>query len=489
MKKKNTFILTLALAATLSAMPVSVLAEVEVEHIQQAIDSSNLLTSTLYAVIPGKGNISMKQTNDEFLSIYARLNLKKLVVSRSTRDVYALTKNGELYFNHQLVDENVVDMVHATTNVNEEGWYIKEDGSIINISTDFDTQAVDTYVMSDPIEEKVTAIAVDKHDFFAARSDGLIASNGDPEDWINCDYKSWTDEIAVLAVSKVVGDEYEVPVTTVAAITSDGRTLATGDSADEILTWGSLSYISMNNGLIAGLLPDGTVRVAGINSEEVTSKGIIESLKNVTGIFVSGDYFSAVDADGTYHFISREYDDYMTVNASGVMETDGQTGYLYTADGYYYMSTEDAPAWVDENGNVPAESVPVALTKPDENAIALPEELNSETTKEYIMAILADKASQMEAQRYNFNVSYRDGKGLSQVMLQINMDEQEVDLALVKETVSRVLKSELFNLSQASYEALDAWEPVNNYPLEIEGWEIDYSDMPFGGMVVTITYY
>ena len=50
---------------------------------------------------------------------------------------------------------------------------------------------------------------------------------------------------------------------TVAGIQADGTVVACGEYADEILSWGSLSYLSMSEGLIAGLTTDGHARLTG----------------------------------------------------------------------------------------------------------------------------------------------------------------------------------------------------------------------------------
>lgn len=66
----------------------------------------------------------------------------------------------------------------------------------------------------------------------------------------------------------------------IAAIAGDGTVYAYGDYSEEILSWGELAYISMNEYLIVGLTKDGTIKITG----EMADWYDVEELMELTGV-------------------------------------------------------------------------------------------------------------------------------------------------------------------------------------------------------------
>lgn len=463
----------------------SVAAPVEVvAHVKSAIDASNLLTAAAVAIVPGEGVVSCGSNADKYLPAYSMLDLKKIAISKSASTAVALTNNGQLYFKTMKVADNVTDIVYATTNMNEEGWYATSAGDVYCVyNGDGDLHSYRIQEGSSPI----SAMGVEKHDVFIACENGFVSTSGSSEHWGKCaEFMNWGSGIAVIDASKVMSADRsgEVDYVTVAAITADGRTLAVGDFADEILSWGELSYISMNDGVIVGLKPDGTLRITGPYAQ-LLEEGGLGSLTNIAGVKVLGEIVSAVDTSGNYYFLQYDaFSNYCysmkSVSLAGVSNADTYAT-IYTGS-FEYHSEYSNPAWTDDDGNArPAGST---VTLRGESTIEYP--LTIEWVTAYLDNMFADRKAELDAQQYFWNVSVTDMGSISQLMIRSYLYPSELDWELMTSVVRDTIASELFNFTPAALKEFDRAELEYGDSIELDGWEIYFGDSP-DGAVVTIT--
>ena len=468
--------------AASGAAPMEVVA-----HVQSAIDASDLLTASNVAIIPGEGIVSCGSNADNYLPAYSMLDLKKIVISKSASTAIALTNNGQLYFKTMKVADNVTDMVYATTNMNEEGWYTTANGDVYCMYKGFDSGEFNSYCVQEGTSP-ITAIGVEKHDVFIACENGFVSTSGDSEHWGKCaEFMNWGGGIAVIDASKVMNPSGngEVDYATVAAITADGRTLAVGDFADEILGWGELSYISMNDGVIVGLKPDGTLRVTGPYAQLLLDGGL-GSLTNIAGVKVLGEIVSAVDTSGNYYFL--QYDvlsDYCySMNSVSLAGASNENTYatIYTGS-FEYHSEYSSPAWTDDDGNARPAGSTVALR--GESTLEYP--LTAESVTAYLDNMFADRKAELDAQQYYWEVSVTDNGAISQLFIRTRLWPDEVDNAFLLSIVRDVISSELIWLTPASLKEFDAAEMELNDSLTLDGWELYYVNCPDGSVLFSIT--
>lgn len=463
----------------------SVAAPVEVvAHVQSAIDASNLLTAAAVAIVPGEGVISCGGTADDYMPMYSMLDLKKLAISNSGSTALALTNNSELYFKNIPVAEGVSDIVYATTNMNEEGWYATSDGDVYCIYNQ-DGQ-INSYLVWEGTSP-VSAIGVEKHDVFIAFEDGFVSTNGSSEHWSKCaDFMNWSGGIAVIDASKVMNaDRFgEVDYATVAAITADGRTLAVGDFADEILGWGELSYISMNDGVIVGLKPDGTLRVAGPYAQLLNDGGL-GTLDNISGVKVMDGIVSAVDTSGNYYFL--QYDvrwnscyPMQSVSLSGAANEDTSAS-MFTGSFEYY-SYYSSPAWTDSNGN----PRPAGSTVELRGTSPLEYPLTNEWVMAYMDDLFADRKAELDAQEYFWSVSLTEEGTIRQLLIRSHLYYSDIDWELLLSVVHDTVASDLFCFTPAALKMLDEAAPEYGDRIALDGWWIYFGDSP-DGVVVNIS--
>ena len=429
------------------------------------------------------GTVAVGSNAAEEIQSCAVRDIRKMIVSASTSMVLTLTNGGELYFNYEKIADNVVDCAVCTNNIDEEGLYITGDGTTVRFYLNNDNNRFMTNVL-DENADPIDFLAAEKHDYFAVRDDEILF-NGNSDTWTGCDFRSWSD-VAILDAAKVVAQDSAgnsvVESATVAAITHDGRTLATGTYADEILSWGDLAYLSMSHGIIAGLSTDGTLRLTGDEGKDLLANTPVSQWKNLVSVRVWYGIrgISAVDVNGNYYF--QPLNGYQTIlNAEGIV--DGSTDCkLFTPDGYTYEATSTASGWTNENGEAPVMTEqPVA----EESApSALPSPLTEDAAEAYIDELTADLESQMSAQRYQISCYLNDSGSLNQIHVEVFKMENEVDLDLLGEVYNRIIHSELFEFTSAGIDAVSDFTFKRNNSVTADGWEIQYRDLPMGGMIL-----
>lgn len=168
------------------------------------------------------------------------------------------------------------------------------------------------------------------------------------------------DNIAVFAAQKrmltsLYDDQRETEITA-AAILADGTVMAEGVYAEDILSWGELSYITMSDSLIIGLTPDGSLKVTGSAAEYVASD--LAAWQNIVAVKVGGTskverVINAIDGDGNCYqlrFDSRWSDNDICIVSpvDGLLE--GTTAcFKYCPDGSVLRAGSDG-GWVPTEG-------------------------------------------------------------------------------------------------------------------------------------------
>ena len=470
-----------------TAVPVSI--EVAA-HVQSAIDASNLLTYKRIAVIPGEGIVTCDSDYHDYLPMYSMYDLKKLATSASASTILALTNSNELYFRNEKHADNVTDVVYATNNANEAGWYATGEGDVYCVYKDFNDDTFNSYQIHDGTSA-VTAMGVEKHDLFIACADGTISTTGDPEHWAKCsEFTSWGAGIAVIAASKIVNNG-TAESATVAAITADGRTLAAGDFADDILAMGELSYIAMTDGVIIGLRTDGTLAVAGSYAQALTDAGLT-SLTDIAGVMVGNDAISAVDKNGNYYFLycynPGAYGEIEVVNVDGV-QTEGATAHIYTGSYHYAAAYGEQwrqvafdESWPDDDAPVRPEGSTVTLRTG--STIEYP--LTEEYVKAYLDELFADRKEDLEKDGYNwYDVILTDDGYLRKIQITTQgfFYNDEINAEFFAYVARTIASSDLIGLTPAALEQVAEYDFTGYGYLEVDGFSIGGGGTPYGELL------
>ncbi|MDO4619073.1 MAG: hypothetical protein Q4B09_00480 [Lachnospiraceae bacterium] len=352
---------------------------VPTEEIQNAVTMSETLSSGSYILLED-GSILV---NDSFsyhnmAGDMAKLsNLKRIVYSSGNMQELALSNEGVLYFHDQVLFENVADAQFTTTNANIQLYLISDNKVYCGYSvgaeekdlTQYPGSAVsgeDAFLVYEYRKDQFTngktennqlaegdylRLSPEKGTMFLLTKQGRAFVSGGvdymDEAYADLAWSDW-DNLAVIDASKDMltnwGDSEKKFELTVAGIQADGTVLAVGDYAEEIQSWGKLNYISMDSGLIAGLLPDGTVKIAGraaIAGQEAVSK-----LSNIIGLragTASGDnVLQALDAEGTHFYIiwkNGQYEaepDVYQFTVYGFQQGNGANWTRFDAEGKEY---------------------------------------------------------------------------------------------------------------------------------------------------------
>ena len=306
------------------------------EAVKKAMDAADTLTTGEYFLLPDGSVVTRGETIDNFAGDYAALpDVKKIADSSSQMELLALTEGGDLYFHQTKLLSGIKDVVYSTTNVNQVAVCISDD-TIYYVSVKDDTADYfeSKYSFSDltgemtgVAEGSFASLGAEKRDFFLLNDEGRVYmdnSDGVSTEYVGMEFLDW-ENMAVIDAAKyrVGGDaldpEWEL---TVAGIQKDGTVKACGFYAEEILSWGSLNYITMDDGLILGLTPEGTLKVTGTLAQYV--KEDLASWTNLAGVKVGNHLtgtvvVNAVDGDGT--------------SAEGGCKDDTSWWYRYSPDG------------------------------------------------------------------------------------------------------------------------------------------------------------
>lgn len=344
------------------------------EGIQKAMDAADSLTTGEYFLLPDGSVVTRGETLDNFAGDYAASpDVKKIADSSSQTELLVLTEGGDLYFHQTKILSGIKDVVYSTTNVNQTAVCISDDTIYyVTVRDPADVSArlretkpetyfdvgdktihyfESNYSFSDLSEEDMAlaegtyaSLGAEKRDFFLLNDTGQVYmdnSDGVSTEYVGMEFLDW-DNMALIDAAKyrVGGDaldpEWEL---TVAGIQGDGTVKACGFYADEILSWGNLNDIVMDDGLIVGLTPEGTLKVTGTLAQYVQED--LAAWTNLVGVKVGNHtgtvVVNAVDADGTFYHL--QYDDTKSENLVVIMSAEGgckdETSwwYRYSPDG------------------------------------------------------------------------------------------------------------------------------------------------------------
>ncbi len=455
------------------------------EHIQAAIDNSGLVSRRGYGIIPGVGVFTVNDVPKDNLRSAALHDPKKLVVSVSGYGIFALTHNGDLYHGYDKIAEHIVDGAYSDTNVNERASFVSEDGKYYRAyATDGEP------VKFQPYEKysNVLGVSAGRGSFFAFTKDKVLYEGSEKEDWPDCSADDWKN-VAVLAAAKEMkfdNSDFIITAATIAGLTHDGQTLATGTYADDILAWGDLSYISMYEGLLVGLSTDGTLRLTGEAGKYLAENSDVTSWSNLITVCAGQDYLSAVDTEGNYYFqhysaIPMYVGECVIINQEGVVSrSESDTSFprtceLYTTDGFVYSAYTTGSLWTDENDTPLSGKAASAPTDDAETSSNLPEEFTKESITAFFDELYADLKPSIEAQDWEYYINVHDGE-IRQIGFETYVGDPDIEL--MTELIQRLSHSGLLNLSAGAQDAVDNFGYNLGDRIEADGWVLDYVDTP-----------
>lgn len=355
-----------------------------VQHVKDAMDKSNRLTTGDYFLLEDGSILTIGDTSGTFAAEYAALpNLKKIIDSNSQMSLFALTEDGEIYYHDTKIMDGVIDGAYSTTNSSPTVIAVTENeiyDIYVNwwgVNTAIESPDDYTYVGSEavchyelkpgnfldfsskdnlnnaPAEGPFAAVSAELGDHFVLTTKGKVFANDDV--YLGMSFFNWKN-IAVFdaqreMLSSYYDDEEEMEIT-VAAILADGTVMAEGVYADEIRSWGKLSYITMSERVIVGLTPDGTLKVTGSAAEYIAPD--IAGWQNIVAVKVgysSTDILiNAIDADGNcYQLINDlrwiDENEVCIVSPTGELIEGDKWCYKYSPDGTVYRSSGENGAW------------------------------------------------------------------------------------------------------------------------------------------------
>lgn len=361
-------------------------------HVQAAIDASGHLTTGEYFLAQDGSILCLDEPSSggdiyQYCTAYAALpKVKKLVESCSSFDLFALTESGELYYRDTKVLDGVRDMVYKTNNVNECAYAVTADNlyrvtvqktAKVNETLRADNPERYTDVGEDTVccagtifvdnfvnQGKTTSgpfasISAARSDFSVVTADGKIYRALDfPEEYESTpSVCSWDDVVLFDARKNMLssfGDDERESEVSAAAILADGSVVAEGTYAEEILSWGELSYISLADPVVAGLKPDGTLKIAGAAVQEAAEE--VGKWKDIVAVKASTDgsdsetgVVSAMDKNGDWFYIrfSSEgtiYDSFRLSPSEGIVAGKKRV-FKFTPDGGVYVADGDSGGW------------------------------------------------------------------------------------------------------------------------------------------------
>ncbi len=323
------------------------------QEIKNAMALNNHLSGSNY-FLASDGSILVMGDNSRkgHADVYATIpNVKKII--RGAGAVFALTNNGDLYYENNVIATDISDVAYCTTNSNVEGYCLK--GSDIMWITSDETifeykrnSGFEDLVSREQVSGVLASIEVDKHDFFVVNEEGkFFAYVSNPDQYAELDFAGF-ENLVLVDMAKHMGNG-EVESLTVAGLKGDGSVIATGTYAEEIMGWGTLSYLTMSDGMIVGLTSDGTLKMTGDYAAKM--KETVESWTNIVAVEAGyaqgnniGYIISAMDADGTFHYVS------LTQERSGICTGFASVEGGASGDDFWHRYTPDGKDLFSENG-------------------------------------------------------------------------------------------------------------------------------------------
>ena len=299
------------------------------DYIQSAIDYTNKIGGS-GLVMDGDDNIYVtdKYTPDtdrlvKLYSVYGK-DVKQLRLWGEEGGLLIVTKNGDVYNYTNLIlqGKDVKDVLWKNNNVNVDADIIFDNGKYATF-TDYSHEISDEYDLG----KNAIAACKWRSRMICLDKDGNYECSGY---WKNCEIKDWKNTV-VLACK--VNEETETA--TIAGISADGKVYATGDYADDILSWGELAYISMDDELIVGLKKDGTLVYTGELGDAYNS---LETISNVKGVRLWRGELYAVTEKGVYSsYLSKEPEMYYVDKDKG----GSGFGLKMDKDGKIYSNSDE----------------------------------------------------------------------------------------------------------------------------------------------------
>lgn len=263
------------------------------DYIQSAIDKANLIADCSYMQTENGETYFDDYCLNHAYAYYGK-DVKQLRQRSSGTYMVAVLEDGSVYCGNTLVtDEYEVKDVLWNTDIGANAYMITEDGHVLSYGPNSDTTkkiyGCNELTVIEGLEDIVAGCR--------CRSDLIFLSKDGKSDmhyssyhrWDGCEIDGWKD-VVVMACTY---DETE-GTNSIGAIAADGKVYATGDYAEEILSWGNLAYLTMDEGLIVGLKEDGTLAYAGKNAEAFSKI----QLSGVEAVRVYDDFFVALTEDG-----------------------------------------------------------------------------------------------------------------------------------------------------------------------------------------------
>lgn len=301
------------------------------DYIQSAIDYANKIAGD-GLFMDDEGNFYVRREGDfdhqsyELVTLYSCFgkDIKQLRRWGGPR-FFILTEDGDVYHNTQLISsgQNVVDILCSTGNGGEPA-FLLGNGNCALYWDDANKWVSGEYTDA----EKAIAACRWRGDLMTLDAKGDYECDSH---WENCEVKGWKD-IVVLARRA----NTDTKTATIAGIAADGTVYATGDFAEDILSWGELAYISMDDELIVGLKKDGTLVFTGEKGNMYSALDTIEKVKGVR--LWRGNLWAITETDMIYS--SYEHTSSPTIKSVNfALKMD--------AEGNIYKSTQAEDATVN----------------------------------------------------------------------------------------------------------------------------------------------
>lgn len=373
------------------------------DYVQAAIDSSNRLTTSRFylaedgsvLVNPAYGRWS-EEIRKDLLAAVQLPNLMKLLMNGEETEILALTEDGDVYYNGVLLYSGIVDMdcntMTMVINKQPNNEFIQKDKTgAINFLPESDLQLsmyqrameemperfmeVDgtticrhEYELSEykntsekngyAYAESAKYISAEDRDYLVLGEDGKLyvkeLSLDDEINYRGMECFDWENLVWVdSALYDHIASTHHELTLTVAGIQADGTVVACGEYADEILSWGPLSYLSMSEGLIAGLTIDGNARLTGQMAKVLKEE--VNTWTNIAGIKVGKlltantdiqtDVISAITKDGTFRVCFYDFHDGIFSREFSLDDMGGLGYYRYSPDGNVYLPNSETGEW------------------------------------------------------------------------------------------------------------------------------------------------
>lgn len=315
------------------------------EYIQSAIDYANKIAGD-GLFMDNEGNFYVRgegyaHKNNELVTLYSCYGKDIKQIRRwGGENFLILTESGDVYHNTQLVSsgQNAVDILWKTNNVGVTAEFLLGNGNCAFYPNNYE-------MVTEEYTNTENAIVACRW-----REDLMTLDvNGDYEcgsHWENCEVKGWKD---IVVLARQANDETKTA--TIAGISADGTVYATGDFAEDILSWGELAYISMDDELIVGLKKDGTLAFTGEKGDMYSALDTVENVKGVR--LWRGKLWAITESDMIYS--SYEHTDFPTIESVSFALKMDAGGNIYKSthaeDGTRSWELSDYPMADAEKGS------------------------------------------------------------------------------------------------------------------------------------------